>query len=272
MKAIQLILLLLVLHVHTNSAQRINEVIDSLGISIMTFSFHPDGEVIISTGYNREDGSQYLLLISDLDKPVATVDTLADNRPNRSAFSIDGRYLLYNIIDKMSDTQYTVKRWYYGDGKFGPPFYISEQLFLDNMYYYYMDDEENIYYYTFFREDRSRGGLLLSRFENGRYQKPEMIFPDRPNAVAFSPYLMDEETMLFVQHGVKDRTTDGVYYSIKEGDKWKDPVRLETLPYCPVISQVNDKTLALLESGSANIIFRDKQVLMDQIAKQERNK
>jgi len=246
-------------------AQDINQLLDSLKISVTTISFHPKGDILISTGYNREEKSQYLLLISD-KQGLLSIDTLQADRPNRSAFSKEGEYIVYNFRDPISKEFYTVKRKYNGPGDIGSPFYISERLFTDNMYYYFMDENEDFYYYTYVRENRSEGGLLYSKFENGKYQKPQIIHPDRENAVAYSPLLLDDNTMIFAQHGIKDDTYRGVHFSKKnDKGKWSEPILLESIPMSDVITYYTDEKVAFLVAETYTLKFYDKSHLLSLI-------
>lgn len=79
-------------------AQDINRLLDSLKIRVTTISFHPDGDILISTGLNRDDMSQYLILLTENDGKLK-IDTLRAIRPNRSAFSKGGEYIVYNFKD-----------------------------------------------------------------------------------------------------------------------------------------------------------------------------
>lgn len=196
------------------------------------------------------------------------LDTLPVDDPNRAAFSKGGEYIIYNTFDPLSREQYTIKRKFDGKDKFGSPFYLSQQLMLDNMYYYFMDEEENFYYYTFVRKDRSQGGLFLSAFENGRYQKPQQIYPDRENAVAYTPLILDEETMLFTQHGIKDNSTNGTYFALKEGEKWSDPILLEEIPFSNVITYYDEDTVAFLLAETARVKLYPKAELLALIKNQ----
>ncbi|NBC02303.1 MAG: hypothetical protein GVY20_01215 [Bacteroidetes bacterium] len=242
--------------------EEINSILDSLKIVPTTISFHPKGDILISTAYNSSDKSQYMLLINKPDGSV-NIDTLSTSRPNRSAFSSDGEYLIHNFQDEVSGEFYTVKRKYDGPQNIGAPYYLSERLFVDNMYYYFMDDHQDFYYYTYNRENRSNGGLLYAKFENGEYQKPQMIYPDRENAVAYSPLLLDDKTMIFAQHGVSDDTFEGIHFSLKNKEgKWSDPVMLEFIPMSNVITSYDKNTIAFLVAKTGRLRFYDKSKIM----------
>jgi hypothetical protein len=265
MREIAILIISFFLSYNTYSQSNINQLLDSLGINPITISFHPKGDILISTDLNREDMTQYLLLISHISDTMS-IDTLKCDRPNRSAFSKNGEFLIYNFNDPISDKFYTVKRKYDGPKNIGDPFYISEHLFADNMYYYFMDENEDFYYYTYVQKNRSQGGLLYSKFENGRYQKPQMIHPDRENAVAYSPVILNEETMIFAQHGIKDNTYRGVHYSIKnKNGEWSDPILLDEIPMSNVITFFDENTVAFLVAKNARVKFYDKAYLLDLI-------
>jgi len=214
------------------SEHPINKVLEEYNIRVTTISFHPNGECLISTGLNRNDRSQYLLLLKDWNTDSVQIDTLEDRRPNRSAFSEDGSYLYYNITDPISEEgSYTIRRSY-SKGKFGHPEYISLDLKAPTMYYYWIDDDQSIYYYIWFgRDSEIPNGLYYSAEKNGKYSDRELILPDRENAVAFSPLLLNDDLMIFFQHGKKDNSTNGAYYSKRADGKWGKPIRIEELPY-----------------------------------------
>lgn len=269
MKKLLFLLLFLTTYLNVYSQEKINGILDSLNISISTISFHPEGDILISTGLNQKDMSQYLLVITKSEGTIQ-IDTLASQRPNRSAFSQDGEYLIHNYLDEVSDEFYTVKRKYDNPNNIGAPFYLSESLFTDNMYYYFMDAHQNFYYYTFVRENRSEGGLLLSKFENGKYQKPEILFPDRENAVAYSPLLLDDKTMVFAQHGIIDDTFRGIHYSLKDDSgEWSEPKLLSEIPMSNVITYYDKETVAFLVAKNNRIQFYDKANLLSIIQKRE---
>ena len=197
---------------------------------------------------------------------MTKIDTLGSNRPNRSVFSRDGEYLLHNFLDEVSDKFYTAKRKYNGPDDIGPPVLISEALFVDNMYYYYMDGNQDFYYYTYVHENRPEGGLLYSKFENGRYQKPQMIHPDRENAVAYSPLLLNDNTMIFAQHGIKDDTYRGIHFSIKNDEgQWSEPELLEEIPMSNVITYFDDDTVGFLRASDSRVVIMSKDELYKMI-------
>jgi len=83
------LILFIILNTSLYAQEEVNRLLDSLKIRPMTISFHPEGDILISTAYNRSDKSQYLLLITNPAGKV-NIDTLSTSRPNRSAFSEDG--------------------------------------------------------------------------------------------------------------------------------------------------------------------------------------
>jgi hypothetical protein len=265
MKKTLTFLLIIFLYTTTYAQEEVNRLLDSLKIIPTTISFHPEGDILISTAYNRSDKSQHLLLITNPEGKV-NIDTLSTSRPNRSAFSEDGEYLIHNFRDDVSGDFYTVKRKYDGPENIGAPYYLSERLFVDNMYYYFMDDDQDFYYYTYVRGNRSLGGLLYSKFENGRYQKPQMIHPDRENAVAYSPLLLNDNTMIFAQHGVKDETNQGIHYSIKnDKEQWSEPEVLEEIPMSNVITYYNENEISFLVTETARLKLYKKEDIMQMI-------
>ena len=265
MKKILIIMMFCLTKQTLKAQEQINSLLDSLNINPITISFHPEGDILISTAYNRSDKSQYLLLITKPEGKV-NIDTLSTSRPNRSAFSSDGEYLVHNFQDEVSVEFYTVKRKYDGPQNIGAPYYLSERLFVDNMYYYFMDDHQDFYYYTYNGENRAEGGLLYSKFENGDYQKPQVIHPDRENAVAYSPLLLNDKTMIFAQHGVTDDTYEGIHFSLKNEDgKWSKPIKLKEIPMSNVISYYNQDKIAFLVAKTGRLRFFDKDQIISMI-------
>lgn len=265
MKKIILLISFIILNTSLYAQEEVNHLLDSLKIIPTTISFHPKGDILISTAYDRSDKSQYLLLITKPEGKV-NIDTLSSSRPNRSAFSEDGEYLIHNFRDEVSGDFFTVKRKYDGPENIGAPYYLSERLFVDNMYYYFMDARQNFYYYTYDRENRGDGGLLYSKFENGRYQKPQIIHPDRENAVAYSPLLLDDETMIFGQHGVKDNSTNGIYFSRKNKEhQWSRPQLLKAIPMSDVITYYGKNKIAFLVAETYRLKFYDKDEIVNLI-------
>lgn len=259
------LILFIILNTSLYAQEEVNHLLDSLKLRPMTISFHPEGDILISTAYNRSDKTQYLLLITNPEGKL-NIDTLSTSRPNRSAFSEDGEYLIHNFRDDVSGDFYTVKRKYDGPENIGAPYYLSERLFVDNMYYYFMDGNQDFYYYTYVRENRSEGGLLYSKFENGRYQKPQMIHPDRENAVAYSPLLLNDNTMIFAQHGVKDETYQGIHFSIKnDKGQWSEPKVIEEIPMSNVITYYNENEISFLVAETARLKLYKKEDIMEMI-------
>jgi len=258
------LILFIILSTSIYAQEEVNQILDSLKIIPTTISFHPEGDILISTSWSKEK-PQYLLVITRPEGNIK-IDTLSAQRPNRSIFSKDGEYLVHNYRDEISGKFYTAKRKYNSPDDIGAPVLISEKLFVDNMYYYYMHDNQDFYYYTYVRKNRSEGGLLYSKFENGRYQKPQMIHPDRDNAVAYSPLLLNDNTMIFAQHGVKDDTNQGIHYSIKN-DKgtWSAPKVLEEIPMSNVITHYNENEISFLVAKTARLKFYEKKEIMNMI-------
>lgn len=271
MKTIQTLFILLATSLSLNAQQsdlRINEVLDSLQMNPITISFHPEGEVLINTSKRINNNTDWdLMVLSDIEAGQVSIDTIPATDVNRAAFSRGGRYLIHNTKDLVSDSWKTVKRRYYGNGKAGSPVDLSQALFRDGMFYYYfMDEQENFYYYQYVRENRPEGGVLFSAFENGRYLKPQMIHPDRPNAVAYSPYLLDDHTMIFAQHGIKDRTYRGIHYSVKDEDgKWSAPALLPDVPMSNVVTYYDDDTVAFLSAENSRVFTMSRDELFKMI-------
>jgi hypothetical protein len=264
MKKNILLISFIILNTSLCAQEEVNRLLDSLHIIPTTISFHPEGDILISTSWSREK-PQYLLVITQAEG-MTKIDTLSSNRPNRSVFSRDGEYLVHNFLDEVSDKFYTAKRKYNSPDDIGVPVLISEALFVDNMYYYYMHDNQDIYYYTYVRENRSLGGLLYSKFENDRYQKPQMIHPDRENAVAYSPLLLNDNTMIFAQHGVKDENYQGIHYSIKnDKGQWSEPEVLEEIPMSNVITYYNENEISFLVAETARLELYKKKEIMEMI-------
>ncbi|MEM8585298.1 MAG: hypothetical protein AAGF87_13550 [Bacteroidota bacterium] len=240
--------------------QSINQVLDSLGLEPYTVSFHPAGFVLIAE-YSRDTDESFLILVHQ-NPSQTSIDTLQVSGVNQAVYSKYGTYVLYNSVDPLSSETYTIKRRFYPSGQFGFPVYVSQQLFLDNMGYYSMDGNETLYFYTHQEGDPSKSGMFLSHFENGRYQPPELIIADRDNAVAYSPQILQKDTLIFAQHGVVDQTPNGVYYAFKDGDSWSEPVRLADLPFSHIITYYDEKTLAfLLDQHSRIALFTKKEIL-----------
>lgn len=262
LSVIVLTLLTFPLYAQVSSDHPINGVMDKYDIKATTISFHPNGACLISTSLNREENTQYLLLIDHYqDMDAVKIDTLETRRPNRSAFSEDGSYIVYNVLDGISDG-YTVRRTY-EDGQFGPPECISLSLDAGSMYYYSIDADQTLYYYIWFgRDSEFPNGLYVSETnEDGRYVDRELILGDRPNAVAFSPLLLSPGLMVLFQHGKIDKSTNGAYYLRKEDDTWgTDPVRIEELPYAACFTYVDEETIGFLKGGRLQTV--DKKQLM----------
>ncbi|SHE99928.1 hypothetical protein SAMN05444278_11212 [Psychroflexus salarius] len=264
MKKTILLILLIILNTSLCAQEEVNRLLDSLKIIPTTISFHPEGDILISTSWSREK-PQYLMVITKPEGKI-NIDTLSSQRPNRSVFFKDGAYLVHNYRDEVSGKFYTAKRKYNSPDDIGAPVLISEALFVDNMYYYFMDDNQDFYYYTYVRENRAEGGLLYSKFENGRYQKPQMIHPDRKNAVAYSPLLLNDKTMIFAQHGVKDDTNQGIHFSIKNDEgQWSAPEVLEEIPMSNVITYYNENEISFLVAKTARLKLYQKKYIMEMI-------
>jgi|GEM_PF-6708436 len=272
MKKLLIIMIFCLANQTLEAQEQINSLLDSLNINPITISFHPKGDILISTSYNQSDKSQYLLLITNREKDIR-IDTLSSSRPNRSVFSSDGEYLVHNVLDDVSNNFYTLKRKYNGPDDIGAPYNLSERLFVDNMYYYFMDEKQDFYYYTYNRENRAEGGLLYAKFENGDYQKPQVIHPDRENAVAYSPLLLDADTMIFAQHGVEDDSFEGIHFSLKnEEGQWSKPVMLNDIPMSNVISHYDQDKIAFLVAKTSKLKFFDKDEILSMIKQNEKLK
>ncbi|NBC07465.1 MAG: hypothetical protein GVY26_09760 [Bacteroidetes bacterium] len=99
LSAIVLTLLTFPLYAQVSSDHPINEVMDKYDIKATTISFHPNGACLISTSLDREENTQYLLLIDHYqDMDAVKIDTLETRRPNRSAFSEASPSLWFNRL------------------------------------------------------------------------------------------------------------------------------------------------------------------------------
>src|SRR6056297_122434 len=112
MKKTILLISFIILNTSLYAQEEVNRLLDSLKIIPTTVSFHPEGDILISTSWSRGK-PQYLLVITK-PKGSINIDTLSTQRPNRSAFSEDGEYLIHNFRDEVSGDFYTVKRKYDG--------------------------------------------------------------------------------------------------------------------------------------------------------------
>lgn len=219
--------LLMIGILHDAHSQDINAILDSNSIVPQMISYHPEGELFISTKSNAATKSK-LLHITNLNEDPVSIDTLDFGYYlNISKLANDGDHLLYSFLDSTNRERKTYKRTY-KNGEFSEPIDIKAATGIETLTYFMVDADEHIYYYTYSAEP---SGLYLTTFENGTYTKPELLIPNKPNLVPFSPYLIDEQTMILAQHGRDDLSVNGIYVSLKSGNTWNEPQKLEGLPY-----------------------------------------
>ena len=73
----------------------------------------------------------------------------------------------------------------------------------------------------------------------------KMIYLDRDNSLAFSPLLFNDQTMNFTQHGIRDNSTDGIYFSIKDNSgNWSASELLDDIPMSDVITYYTEDKIA----------------------------
>ena len=91
-----------------------------------------------------------------------------------------------------------------------------------------IDEPGNVYFYTY--DLKPKGIYKIEKKPEG-YGEPELMIPNRPNYVAFSPLVIDETTMVLAQHGQDDKSVNGIYVSKKQNGRWSTPAKLDGLPY-----------------------------------------
>ncbi|MEM6398499.1 MAG: hypothetical protein AAF741_19275 [Bacteroidota bacterium] len=244
-------------------AQRTIDLIDSLHLEPYSFAFHPDGHALIAE-YSRDNDMEYLVFLIQRENEII-IDTLPVEDVNQATFSKGGDFILYNFFDRISWESFTVKRAFNSPENIGPPTYVSPQLGLDNMSYYFMDEDESIYFFTYAENDPSMTGLFYSAFENGRYQQIQQIFANRDNVVAYSPLLLQKDLMLFPQHGIINEEPNGMYYAIKQENKWSEPIKLDGLPFCHNMAYYDENTVAFLADQDSKFHLIPKSDIMNMI-------
>jgi len=208
--------------------RHINELLNLYDLNPQMISYHPDGEWLISTQSSGKNKSVLIHLKLNSGGDLVDMDTLNYGYYiNISKLANDGDHLIYSFLDTLSQNRKTYKRSYI-DGKFSEPVDIKAMSGIPTLTYFMMDSNEDIYYYTY---DQDPNGIYLTRFINGEYQAPEILIPNRPNHVPFSPFLLDESTMILAQHGVEDKSVNGIYVSHRHNGNWQEPIKLDGLPY-----------------------------------------
>jgi hypothetical protein len=257
MKYILTILTIFALHMPTysQSEKDINDFLEQKNIGLQTVSLHPNGTILISSSYNRESENNYLIHVrglnqSNLNQREVTLDTLDVNRPSRSAFSKNGKYIIYNEID---DGQRTLLRSYDGIDNLGEEINLTEATGYDAMYYYSLQDSTFLFY-TYVEEDHPDNGVHVSTFDGTALSQSRLVFPNGNNRVFFSPLLLDSSTMILAAHGQEDSSTNGVYISKRVNGSWQYPDLLKDLPYGYSFDWVDSNTVMYYTSGSVKFL------------------
>ncbi len=212
---------------HLSFAQDINDYLDQYDITPNMISQHPDGEWFVSG--SLKDSTPQLLKLTPTEDKQLQLDTLDYGfYQNISKLSNDGDHLLYAFADTIQDVRKTYLRTY-KDGKLGKPLDFRKMTRLKALTYFMVDDNENVYFYTYAREPK--GLYKISKQDENAYGEAELLIPNRPNLVPFSPLLLDEKTMLLAQHGQDDQNVNGIYCSVAKDGEWQEPIKIERLPY-----------------------------------------
>jgi hypothetical protein len=223
------VLSVLFIQVSDSHSQEINDVIEQFDLSPQMISYHSDGEWFMS---NRTDGDNpfELLRISGVKTNDAKIDTLDfGHYLNVSKLSNDGDQLLYGFLDTLqAEPQRRTYMRRYENGSFSEPIDFREESGLNALTYFMIDEPGNVYFYTYNLDPK--GIYRIDKTDNG-YKDPKLLISNRPNYVAFSPLLLDEDTLLLAQHGQDDNSVNGIYVSKRKDGEWVTPVKLKDLPY-----------------------------------------
>ena len=227
MKTKFILLPCLLLVVSIAQAQSINDYLDQYQIIPQMISQHPDGEWLISA--SSKESKPQLLRLSPINETEANIDTLNFGYYlNVSKLSNDGDHLLYGFADTIQDVRKTYMRKY-ENGQFSKPIDFREKTGLKSLTYFMLDEDENVYFYSYTK--KPKGLYRIMKADEDRYNEAELLLPNKPNYVPFSPLLLDEQTMLLAQHGVDDQSVNGIYVSQKTDGKWQTPKKIEGWPY-----------------------------------------
>ena len=208
-------------------AQNINNYLDQYQIIPQMISQHPDGEWFVSG--SLKGSTPQLLKLTPTDDKQLQLDTLNYGfYQNISKLSNDGDHLLYAFADTIQDVRKTYLRSY-KNGKLGKSRDFRKMTGLKALTYFMVDKNENVYFYTYAREPK--GLYRVMKEGQNNYSVAELLIPNRPNLVPFSPLLLDENTMLLAQHGKEDKSVNGIYVSRKIDNQWQTPVKIEGWPY-----------------------------------------
>jgi hypothetical protein len=240
---------------YSQSEKDINDFLEQNNIAPQTISMHPNGTIIISSSYNRERENNYLIHVrglnqTNIDQRELILDTLDVNRPSRSAFSKNGKYIIYNEID---EEQRTLLRSYDGLDNLGSEINLSEATGYDAMYYYSLQDSTFLFY-TYVEEDHPDNGVHVSTFNGTNLSQSRLLFPDGSNRVFFSPLLLDSSTMILAAYGQDDSSTNGVYISKRVNGSWQYPDLLKDVPYGYSFDWVDSNTVMYYTSGSVKFL------------------
>jgi len=146
-----------------------------------------------------------------------------------------------------------------GDG-WGEPKYLGDEINALSPHWQVSTDLKGDFYFGGQDPDgRTMGDIFFSRYENGRYIKPEKLdFTVSSDDLEHSPFIAPDGSYIIFSRASKQRAQLGIFISFKKKDgKWGEAVCLNNVIGCPTASQCatmthDGKYLFYASWGSSN--------------------
>lgn len=188
------------------------------------FSFSSDESTMLLT--RTEDWDVQSAFIAKKKNGLYT-ETLAieglDSIYN-GAISPKGDKIIYTTKEGDKETTWLLRL---GDGKNSNPINLSETSNVSAGYFHWLTEEE-IYFY----QEINGGNIYKGILKNDKLEIEDIFDFLNTEAAEFSPFMDPEKRfIIFTRYKEKDGTQQGFFISYQKDGKWKEPKKIENLPY-----------------------------------------